>query len=1003
MKLLNKLLFIGLLCLIGLSTASGQANWLDVAPNLATKLSSQAMNPHFPTQIAQKNAPNLVIGGGNNGGGMQTQAMWDFQFYHNLTATSTYGSLVGMAWTGTEYWVSKWTGPDSLFRFDGTGAFLGVLKITGMGAVRGMTTDGTSVYVANNSATIRKISIATQAITATFTVPATAFGTNGATRWISYDPSSGGGFWIGNFNTDFVRINNPASGTATIQTSIPAATHGITGMYGAVYDAVSLGGPYMWVFSQTDPTGGYSTATLNQVSMPAGTFTGNSLDINTFVGILPNNGALAGGISIGTGIPNTTQPTLLCMIQGVGMIGLELNYPANDVLAKSVEPVNGLTMSPNSQNAPMQYQNQLRSIGNAATNGVTSLVNIYDGAATLQTTLNATSANIPKWTTLTKVASSSFTPPAGNGLYYAEGIQSFSDPVEYNDTTYSYLVINDSIMAKDYAQDTNVVVGSIGIGPAGGTDKKLGQIFPLAVADALTSITMYFSAPRLNNSVSMSVYSVSGGLPANVIGNTASYSFVPADTANGKWLTLKLLGGPLNLPAGDFFVCVNEGDSLCGIAVTERIFLPGKHFITASAVTSGLWQDLATFAPRFHRALVIRPNFGNTCPNINVSTFAQPSNCGQSNGSASVTPTGGVSPYTYTWNTTPPQYTSLAVNLPFGSYTCTIKDANACPSTATVNVTNQGAPTATITPTNPLCAGQTGSAVASATGGSGSYTYTWSNGTIGASANGLTAGTAYTVTVKDGNNCISTSTVTLTAPSPVTGNAQASPTSCATSSNGSATAIGAGGTGPYTYTWSNGAIGATANNLPGGAITVTIKDSKGCTTTATATVTSPSAISVGTSSTPSSGSNGTATATPSGGTPPFTYQWNTTPPQTTATATGLGAGSYTVTVTDSKGCTQQATVTIIDVGIELSDKGITSLSLSPNPNQGVFTLAIQFAGKEDVQLAVIDMAGKTCYESVQNGVNEIVQEIDLQSLSAGVYLLTVQTAKGVTHLKMIVE
>jgi gliding motility-associated-like protein len=56
--------------------------------------------------------------------------------------------------------------------------------------------------------------------------------------------------------------------------------------------------------------------------------------------------------------------------------------------------------------------------------------------------------------------------------------------------------------------------------------------------------------------------------------------------------------------------------------------------------------------------------------------------------------------------------------------------------------------------------------------------------------------------------------------------------------------------------------------------------------------------------------NGTATANVTGGTPPFTYLWNTTPPQTTKTATGLMAGTYKVTVTDASGLVAIGFVTI---------------------------------------------------------------------------------------------
>ena len=58
------------------------------------------------------------------------------------------------------------------------------------------------------------------------------------------------------------------------------------------------------------------------------------------------------------------------------------------------------------------------------------------------------------------------------------------------------------------------------------------------------------------------------------------------------------------------------------------------------------------------------------------------------------------------------------------------------------------------------------------------------------------------------------------------------------------------------------------------------------------------------------GSDGTATVNASGGYPGYTYNWNTTPPQTTATATGLDPGIYEVSVDDAGACTDPIIETI---------------------------------------------------------------------------------------------
>ncbi|MFH1320687.1 MAG: hypothetical protein ABII90_08545 [Bacteroidota bacterium] len=60
--------------------------------------------------------------------------------------------------------------------------------------------------------------------------------------------------------------------------------------------------------------------------------------------------------------------------------------------------------------------------------------------------------------------------------------------------------------------------------------------------------------------------------------------------------------------------------------------------------------------------------------------------------------------------------------------------------------------------------------------------------------------------------------------------------------------------------------------------------------------------------------NATASVSVTGGTPNFSYSWNTTPAQTTATASNLEAGVYSVTVTDAIGCQNSAFVTVNDSG-----------------------------------------------------------------------------------------
>ena len=135
---------------------------------------------------------------------------------------------------------------------------------------------------------------------------------------------------------------------------------------------------------------------------------------------------------------------------------------------------------------------------------------------------------------------------------------------------------------------------------------------------------------------------------------------------------------------------------------------------------------------------------------------------GGSNGSITLTPSGGTAPYTYNWGGG--ILTKDRVGLTAGIYTVTIKDANGCTGNVSVTIIEPALLVATAgAQTNVSCnGGATGSATVKVTGGTGSYTYSWSpSGGTAATANGLAAGT-YLVTITDTNGCQTTQSFTIT-------------------------------------------------------------------------------------------------------------------------------------------------------------------------------------------------------------------------------------------------
>lgn len=288
--------------------------------------------------------------------------------------------------------------------------------------------------------------------------------------------------------------------------------------------------------------------------------------------------------------------------------------------------------------------------------------------------------------------------------------------------------------------------------------------------------------------------------------------------------------------------------------------------------------------------------------------------CGLNNGSASSTVTGGTAPYTYNWSNG--STNSTATGLAPGVYIVNVVDSSGCGSGAdTITIVNTGGVTVTASSTAALCnGGSTGTATANPVGQS-PYTYTWSNTQTGQTATGLSAGT-YTVIVTDANGCMDTTTVTVAQPTVLSAQLSSSPVLCNGGNTGTGSVTVTGGTPGYTYLWTPGNFtNQNQTGLSAGTYTIVATDANGCTLSSILTVSQPQPLNVGITSTNvlcNGGSNGSATATGSGGTAPYSYAWNTTPPQNTQTATGLSAGIYIVTIVDGNSCNKLDTIVITE-------------------------------------------------------------------------------------------
>lgn len=256
-----------------------------------------------------------------------------------------------------------------------------------------------------------------------------------------------------------------------------------------------------------------------------------------------------------------------------------------------------------------------------------------------------------------------------------------------------------------------------------------------------------------------------------------------------------------------------------------------------------------------------------------------------------------------------------------GNYTVKVTVTNGCGNSdtyiKTLVVNGVGGTVVSASSTiAPTCNnGTDGSAAVNVSGGSAPYTYNWTNA-IGQSisttnnASNLTAGT-YSVMVTDISGCTGYTTVTLTNPTTISMTVGVTTSSCGGATGTASISAVTGGTAPYTYSWSNGQTSSTATGLGIGTYTVTVQDTKGCSTTANPSISESGAtITVASTTTVScnGGTNGAITTNVSGGTPPYTYLWSNG--ATTQNISNVAAGTYSVVVTDNGNCQSTINTTI---------------------------------------------------------------------------------------------
>ena len=304
----------------------------------------------------------------------------------------------------------------------------------------------------------------------------------------------------------------------------------------------------------------------------------------------------------------------------------------------------------------------------------------------------------------------------------------------------------------------------------------------------------------------------------------------------------------------------------------------------------------------------------NEPPQLTVGVVSQNIDCyGNATGSISLTASGGIPPYTYSWNPSTVSGNN-PTGLSAGTYSYTVTDNNNCTAIGTVTLTEPALLSVSATSQNIDCYGNsTGQISLAVTGGTPTYTYLWNPSTAsGSNPTGLSAGT-YDYTVTDNNNCTANGSATLTEPSLLSVSVTTQDINCYNQNTGNISLTVSGGTPAYAYSWSpSTASGSNPTGLFAGTYNYTVTDNNNCTINGSATLTEPPQLNVNVSSQNIdcyNNSTGSISLTVSGGVPSYTYSWN---PSTASgsSPTGLSAGTYDYTITDNNSCTTNGSVTL---------------------------------------------------------------------------------------------
>ncbi|MFZ5941300.1 MAG: T9SS type A sorting domain-containing protein [Bacteroidota bacterium] len=517
-----------------------------------------------------------------------SKAIWELnsQFSPTDQAAGDVG-MAGIAYLNNEFWISRWAS-DTLYRFSKDFSLLQEFVIPGLNGTRAITTDGTWLYMSNNTAIIYQVDPVNHQLTGTQITSQAAY----TARYITYDPTldnGNGGFWTGTFNSDITSI----SMSGQVLSVIPAATHTLPGIYGIAFDNVSREVPTLWAFYQ----GGLNTCQIDAINLPDGTPAGISHDV--FPDVMESFGlssGLAGGAFFSADYMQG-KGSLMGLIQGTPknvVFSYTVFEKINDAEASRIVPQNGYTQIPVSQLEDLTFEVYYKNNGNYTAPEINGLVSVLFNDVE-QSSNDFSIYDMPAGEE--GMYSKTISPSGETGSYKVTETVSvagyLSDQFPENNETELTVMVTDSVMARD----NGVADGTEGFTIQSDEGGLITSNFTLGSQDTLSGIWIRLVSPVADDTTYAVVYSTVDGLPSEEM--ATGKLCILEENVFDYYLTFE---EPVTLAPGTYaFGCHQGFYTNLFLVSSEACYTPASNYV----YTAGNWSEADT-----DKALFIRPVFG---------------------------------------------------------------------------------------------------------------------------------------------------------------------------------------------------------------------------------------------------------------------------------------------------------------------------------------------------------------------------------------------------------